>query len=105
FGSAAAWQSSDFVNRTPTILRATVTTPGIRQECLFVIDSDLLAGFYMAPREKQNVPVQGFHESVGVAGMIDVVRAVAATRAVQTEAPVDIADAQVPAPARSLHGF
>src|SRR5882724_3443624 len=98
-------RSSDFIDRAATILRATMTTSGIRQQCLFVIDGDLLADFYIPPREKQNVPVQGFHESVGVAGMIDVVRAVAAARAVQTEAPVDIADAQVPAPARSLHGL
>ena len=105
FGSAANWQSSDFVNRTATILRAAVTTPGIRQKCLFVIYGDFIAGFYIAPREKQNVPVQRLHVSVGVAGMIDVVRAVAAARAIQTEAPVDITDAQVPAPARSLHSF
>lgn len=99
------WQSSDFVNRTATILRATVTTPGIRQECLFVIDGDLIAGFYIAPREKQNVPVQRLHVSVGLAGVIDVVRAVAAARAIQTKPPVDITDSQVPAPARSFHGF
>ena len=49
--------------------------------------------------------MQRLHVSVGVAGMIDVVRAVPAARAVQTEASVDVADAQVPAPARSLSCF
>jgi len=70
-----------------------VTTSGIRQECLFVIDGDLLAGFYIPPREEQNVTMQGFHVTVGIARVIDVVRAIAAARTVQTEAPVDIADA------------
>jgi hypothetical protein len=37
--------------------------------------------------------------------MIDVVGAVAAASAVQTETPVDIANAQVPAPAGSLPCF
>jgi len=51
------------------------------------------------------MPVQRLHVSVRVTGMIDVMRAVAAARAVQTEAPVDITDAQVAAPARSLCCF
>jgi len=82
-----------------------MTTSRVRQQCLFVIDGDLLAGCNIPPREKQNVTMQRFHVCVGVAGVIDIMRAVAAARAIQTEAAVDIADAQVPPPARSLHGF
>ena len=48
--------------------------------------------------------VENLHEGVGLAGMIDVVRAVAATTAVQAPASVDCTDSQ-PATVGSAIGF
>ncbi len=96
---------SDFIDCAATIFRPTLTASRVRQQRLFVIDRNLFAGGNISQREKQNVAMQRLHVSVGVTGMINVVRAVPAARAVQTEAPVDVADAQVPASARSLSCF
>jgi hypothetical protein len=61
---------------------------------LLVVDRDLFTGLDVSQSEEQHVTVQSSHEGIRLAGVIDVVRAVAATRAVQTETPIDIADAQ-----------
>ena len=61
---------------------------------LLVVDRDLFAGLNVSQSEEQHVTVQRSHEGIWLAGVIDVVRAVAATRAVQTEVSVDVADAQ-----------
>lgn len=61
---------------------------------LFVIDRDLFAGPNVSQGEEEHVTVQSSHEGIWLAGVIDVVRAVAAARAVQTKPPIDIADAQ-----------
>ena len=61
---------------------------------LLVVDRDLFARPNVPQSEEQHVPVQSFHEGIRLARVIDIVRSVAAPRAVQTEAPVDIADAQ-----------
>ena len=63
-------------------------------ECLLVVDRDFFAGPDISQSKEQDMPVQSSHEGVWLAGVIDVVRAVAATRAVQTETTIDIADAQ-----------
>lgn len=57
---------------------------------LFVIDRDLFAGFDVAQRAKENVAVQDLHERIRTARVIDVVRAVSTTAAVQTPAVVDL---------------
>ena len=84
------------------ILRAAMTSSGVRQQRLFVVNSDLFTALDVTEREKQNVPVQRFHVGVGIAGVIDVVGAVAAARAVQTEAAVYIANAQMTPATRAL---
>ena len=61
---------------------------------LFVIDRNLFAGLDVSQGKEQHVTVQCSHEGIRLAGMIDVVRAVTATRAIETESAVDVADAQ-----------
>lgn len=61
---------------------------------LLVVDRYLFAGLDVSQSEEQHVTVQSPHEGIWLAGVIDVMRAVAATRAVKTEPPIDIADAQ-----------
>ena len=63
-------------------------------QSLFIVDRDFLAGSYIPSRKEQNVTVDSFHISGRVARMIDVVRAVAPTRAIQAPPPVDVTDAQ-----------
>lgn len=63
-------------------------------KCLFVVDRDLFAGLNVSQREEENVIADDLHEGVGHAGVIDVVRAVAAATSVQTPAIIDLADAQ-----------
>ena len=63
-------------------------------KCLLVVDSDLFARLDISQSEKQHMTVQRSHVRIRLAGVIDVVRSVAATRAVETEAPIDVADAQ-----------
>lgn len=61
---------------------------------LLVVDRDFFAGPDVSQSKEQDMTVQSSHEGIWLAGVIDVVRAVAAPRAVQTEPPIDIADAQ-----------
>lgn len=77
----------------------------IRQQSLFVIDSDFFAGADVPEREEQNVAVQVLHKSIRFATVIDVVRAVPAATSVQTEAAVNIADPQKAALARAPPRF
>ncbi len=69
-----------------------------------VVDRDLFAGLDIAQSQEQNVAVQHFHVRVWFAGMIDVVRAVAAAAAIKAPALVDGADAQATASAAPI-GF
>ena len=66
----------------------------IGMERLLIVDRDFFAGPDVSQSKEQDMTVQGSHEGIWLAGVIDVVRAVAAPRAVQTEAPIDVADAQ-----------
>ena len=61
---------------------------------LLVVDRDFFTGPDVSQSEEHHVTVQRSHEGIRLAGVIDVVRAVAAPRAVQAETPVDVADAQ-----------
>lgn len=63
-------------------------------ERLLIVDRDLFSGLNVAQREEQHMPVQGPHVSIWLAGVIDVVGAVTASRAIQTEPAVDITNAQ-----------
>ena len=77
----------------------------IRKESLFVIDCYFFAAFDVPQREEQDVTVNGPHESVRVARMIDVVSAVTAAGAIEAPLTVDVADAQMPSTARPFHSF
>ena len=72
---------------------------------LLVIDRDLFAGLDVSQSEEEYVTVQGSHEGIRLAGVVDVVRTVPAPRAVQTEATVDVANAQDLTITRAPAGF
>src|SRR5574341_105359 len=74
-------------------------------KCLFVIDRNFFAGLDIAQSEEQHVTIHRPHVGVWLAGMIHVMSAVAAARTVQTEATVDVADAQDATLARALLSF
>lgn len=63
-------------------------------QCLFVVDSNLFARFDVSQSAKENVVMQDLHERIRTARMIDVVRAVSATAAVQTPATIDLTDSE-----------
>ena len=63
----------------------------------FIIDRDLFAGLDVAQGDEEYVIVKDLHVGVGLAGVIDVVSAVAATAAIEAPAIIDCTDAQ-PAP-------
>ena len=72
---------------------------------LFVIDRNLFARTDISQSKKQDVPVERPHVSIWLTGMIYVVRSVAAARAVQAPAAVDVTDAQDATMSRALLGF
>lgn len=74
-------------------------------ERLFVVDGDFFVGFDVSQSEEQDVAVGGPHVRVRLTGMIYVMSSVTAARAIQTPAPVDIADAQEASLARALLRF
>ena len=82
------------VNRPAAGWRATRAPLGIGMERLLIVDRDFFAGPDISQSKEQNMTVQSSHEGIWLAGVIDVVRAVAAPRAIQTEASIDVADAQ-----------
>ena len=55
-----------------------MTSAGVRQQCLFVIYRYLLARLDVTQRKEKHVAVEGAHVSVGIAGVINIVRAVPA---------------------------
>ena len=70
-----------------------------------IVQGNLFAGQDVAQGIKLYVPVQDFHEAVWLAGMIDVVRAVAAPATVNAPVFVQSADAQDAAARGSAVGF
>ena len=60
----------------------------------FVVNCDLFTRADVAQRVKLYVPVQNFHETVRLARMIDVVRAVASTTPIQTPTGIYRADSE-----------
>lgn len=62
---------------------------------LFIVDCDLVAGVDVAESKEENVPIDGADIGIRFAGVINVMRAVAATTAVDAPHPVNIADAQL----------
>ena len=82
------------INR-PAAGRSAARAPlGIRMKRLLVIDRDFFSGPNVSQSKEQDMTVQSSHKGIWSAGVIDVVRAVAAPRAVQAESPIDVADAQ-----------
>ena len=73
-------------------------------ERLFVIDRDLFAWLDVAQSKEHHVSMDCAHIGVRLAGMVDVMRAVAAATAVDTPDAVNIADAQLGAMGAAL-GF
>ena len=65
------------------------------KRCL-VVDRNLLAGFDITQRNKEDVVVKDLHERVWPTGMINVMRAVAAATAIQTPAIINCTDTQPP---------
>ena len=59
-----------------------------------IVNRDFFAGLDIAQGDEEHVSIENFHERVWLAGMIDVVSAVAAAAAVQTPALVDGVDSQ-----------
>ena len=74
-------------------------------ERLLVVDRDFFAGPNIPQSKEQDMAVQSSHESIWLAGVINVMRSVAAARTVQAETPVDVADAQDLTIARPLASF
>ena len=74
-------------------------------ERLLVVDRDFFAGPDVSQSKEQHMTVQRFHEGIWLAGVIDVMRAVAAPRTVQTEPPVNVADTQDLTIASALTSF
>src|SRR2546425_115712 len=64
-------------------------------QSVLVVDCYFIARSDVAEREEQHVAVNSFHVRVRFAGVIDVVRAVAATAAIQTPATIDVANPQL----------
>ena len=83
-----------FVNRPAAGWCAARASFGIGMERLLVVDRDFFAGPDVSQSKEQDMTIQSSHEGIWLAGVIDVVRAVTATRAVQTEAAIDVANAQ-----------
>ena len=61
------------------------------ESCL-VVNRDLLAGFDISQRDKENVIVENLHERVRRTGMINVVRSIATAATIQTPTSVDLTD-------------
>ena len=83
------------IDCSATTRSAAATSFLVGVERLYVIDRDLFAGPNVAQRIEEYVPVDDFHVAVGLARMVDVMRAVAATAAVNTPLRVDLTDAQL----------
>ncbi len=71
-----------FINRSATGRRATAASFLVGMQRVDVINGDLFAGTYIAQGVEENMPVDDLHIAVGLARMINVVRAVAAVAAV-----------------------
>jgi len=76
------------IYRSSTTGRTTDAAFVIRVKCSLVINCYLLAGLNVSQCNKQNVVIEDLHESVWSAGMIDIVRAISTTTAVQAPAIV-----------------
>ena len=61
----------------------------------FVVDGDFLAGLNIAQGDEEHVTVENLHVGIGLAGMINVMRAVATTTTIQAPAIIDCTDAQL----------
>lgn len=72
---------------------------------LLVVDRNFFAGPDVPQGEEKHVTVQSSHEGIRLAGVIDVVRAVATARAVQAPSPIDVTDAQDLTMARTPASF
>ncbi len=83
-----------FVDSPATGWRAACAPLRIGMERLLVVDRDFFAELDVSQSKEQDMAVQSSHEGIWLAGVIDVVRSVAAARAVQAETPVNVADAQ-----------
>lgn len=86
--------SALFVDSPAAGWRATRAPLRIGMERLLVVDRDFFAGPDISQSKEQDMAVQSSHEGIWLAGVIDVVRSVAAARTIQTETSVDVADAQ-----------
>jgi hypothetical protein len=75
------------------------------KEGLFIVNRDFFAGPNIAPRKEQHVSVSNPHESIRLATVIDVMRAITTQRSIQAPAAVNITNAQKSTRTRSLLSF
>ncbi len=61
-----------------------------------VVDRDFFTRLDIAQSDEKNVTVKNLHVSIGLAGMIDVVRTVSTSAAIQTPTIINCTDAQFP---------
>src|SRR5919202_848239 len=91
--SLSTLHSSLLVYRAAAVGRLAAAAVVVRVVCADVVAGDLLAGAYVAQGHEEEVAARDPHVAVGPAGVVDVVRAVAAARAVEVAFVADGADA------------
>jgi hypothetical protein len=82
-----------------------VASAGIRQERLLVIDRYLFSIVNVTQGKEKHVAIDGLHESIWVATVIYVVRAIPTARSVEAPFAVDVTDTEMPTAAGALHRF
>src|SRR5215210_7660269 len=93
YSSLITYHSSLLIDCSPAAFGLAAAAVGVGVVCGDVVAGNLFAGAYVAQRHEEQVAAREAHVGVGAAGVVDVVRAVAAARAVEVAAVVDLADA------------
>src|SRR5919107_422339 len=97
--------SSSLIYRPAAAFRFAAAAVGVRVVRGDVVAGYLLAGAYVAQGHEEYVAARDAHVGVGAAGVVDVVRAVAAARAVEAPVVVYRADAVLAAGLRAALGL
>ena len=93
------------INRPSTGRSFAVAPLLVRVQSALIVDRDLFAGLDVEHGIELNSPVVGFHVGVGLAAVVDVMRAVSSATAINTEAAIDVANTKfcpIPGAASSL---
>src|SRR5436305_6770226 len=97
--------SSFSVYRAAAVGRLAAAAVVVRVVRADVVAGDLFAGVYVAQGHEEEVTTRDPHVAVRAAGVVDVVRAVAAARAVEVPLVVDGADAVLAARLHATRHF